>query len=303
MCGIGGVWCHEDVELRAEDTKKLRSLAIYLQTRGTDAFGFFNGEKVIKFPSSARDVLSMLDNIKPFNELVEGKNMCLMHTRAATVGDPLHNKNNHPFETKDFVFAHNGCFYYYTVYTLADKSSRAKNKIIPDSESKYYSYDYDTLDPYEILGYYEDDLPETDSFCFVVDLQKEYNQSCNFHKSLIDTIEDYIFIADMAIWVYNKPDDSLALFRFDKPLYIADVGDKLWFASELWMLKELRLKNIKSLDDGELRIYERDGSVTIDYVDDVLYMSNQRKPYCGLDYDDCHDRMYKYDKRWFDFFY
>ena len=32
----------------------------------------------------------------------------LMHTRASTSGDPAYNENNHPFNTKNFILAHNG---------------------------------------------------------------------------------------------------------------------------------------------------------------------------------------------------
>jgi len=47
------------------------------------------------------------------DELVEAKtNIFLCHTRLATRGDPKDNKNNHPFQLGDFIFAHNGVLYY-----------------------------------------------------------------------------------------------------------------------------------------------------------------------------------------------
>ena len=255
MCGIGGVWCLGNAKLSKRDAKKLRYLAIYLETRGQDAFGFYNGEKVIKFPSSATDVIKMIDRIKPFNDLVVGRNMFLMHTRASTEGDPLKNKNNHPFELKDIVFAHNGIMYYYTKY----EDIRFKN----GSSSKYVDY----IDTYEIFGKIEVDLPETDSFEIGVEIQKEYNESRDFVTALSEAFSFLVHYGDMAVWVYSKREDLLALFKHGRPLFIGFDNEKLWFASEEWMLRKIDVNNIRTLKEGELIVYSRAGEECFEIIE------------------------------------
>ena len=255
MCGIGGVWCLGDVRLDKRDAKRLTELAIYLQSRGDKAFGFYNGENVIKFPSSASDVIAMIDRIRPFSELVTGKRMFLMHTREPTIGDPLKNKNNHPFELKDIVFAHNGMLYEYTLF----KDIRCS---VPEHE---YSYEY--VDTYEILGKIETDLPETDSFEIGVAIQEEYNKRNDFIEALERALSYLIYFGDMALWIYSKKDDLLALFRFERPLFYGFKNSKLWFASERWMLEEIKVKKIKALRDCELLVYSRDGEEYNDFIE------------------------------------
>ena len=247
MCGIGGVWCFGNAKLDKRDAEKLVELAKYLESRGDKAFGFYNGEKVIKFPSSASDIISMIDRIKPFEELVTGKNMFLMHTREPTVGDPLKNKNNHPFELKDIVFAHNGMLYEYALF----KDLRTINA--------EYNYEYEYIDTHEILGKIDTDLPETDSFEIGVSIQEEYNKCNDFVEALEKALSYLIYFGDMALWIYSKRDDLLALFRFDKPLFYGFRNSKLWFASEKWMLREIKVKKIRALRDCELLVYSRDG--------------------------------------------
>jgi len=255
MCGIGGVWGLGDVRLDKRDAKRLIELAIYLQSRGDKAFGFYNGENVIKFPSSASDVIEMIDRIRPFSELVVGRNMFLMHTREPTIGDPLKNKNNHPFELKDIVFAHNGMLYEYTLF-----------KDIRSGNSKF-DYDYEYIDTYEILGKVETDLPETDSFEIGVAIQEEYNKYNDFIEALERALSYLIYFGDMALWIYSKKDDLLALFRFERPLFYGFKNSKLWFASERWMLEEIRVKKIKALRDCELLVYSRDGEEYNDFIE------------------------------------
>jgi len=251
MCGIGGVWCLNNSKLDKRDSKRLIELAIYLQSRGDKAFGFYNGENVIKFPSSASDVIEMIDRIRPFSELVTGKRMFLMHTREPTIGDPLKNKNNHPFELKDIVFAHNGMLYEYTL-----RSGNPK-----------FEYDYEYIDTYEILGKVETDLPETDSFEIGVVIQEEYNKYNDFIEALERALSYLIYFGDMALWIYSKREDLLALFKFERPLFYGFKNSKLWFASERWMLEEIKVKKIKALRDCELLVYSRDGEEYNDFIE------------------------------------
>ena len=268
MCGVGGVWCMGTAKLDKRDARRLIELAIYLQSRGDKAFGFYNGENVIKFPSSASDVIAMIDRIRPFSELVTGKRMFLMHTREPTIGDPLKNKNNHPFELKDIVFAHNGMLYEYTLF-----------RDIRCSVSEHeYSYEY--IDTYEILGKVETDLPETDSFEIGVAIQEEYNKCNDFIEALERALSYLIYFGDMALWIYSKREDLLALFKFERPLFYGFKNSKLWFASEKWMLESIKVKKIKALRDCELIVYSRDGEEYNDFIEFEI----KGKSYCVENY-------------------
>jgi len=281
MCGIGGVWVMGNDKLTKKDAQRLEELAIYLETRGTDAFGFYNGEKVIKFPSCASDVIEMIDRIKPFEELVIGKNMFLMHTRAYTNGDPLRNKNNHPFELKDIVFAHNGVVHVQTTYV----DYRWKGK----HQSKGVEY----IDSYEIFGRIEIDLPETDSFEIGVQIQREYNKRKDFKKAVVKALERLIYYGDMAVWVYSKKEDLLALFKHERPLYISYEDGKLWFASEGWMLKNIGLSNTVFVGEGELLIYDRNGKVYGDFLVDEYYYAYDNTEMSEKDVDDLEKEYWK----------
>ena len=253
MCGIGGVWCFENSKLTKSDAEKLRDLAVCLETRGDKAFGFYNGDKVIKFPSSASDVIEMIEQIRPFRNLVKRKRMFLMHTREPTMGDPLKNKNNHPFEMKDIVFAHNGFVSIITEYRdIREKRESKKNK-------RDYGVEY--VDSYELFGEVVIDLPETDSFRLGVEIQGGYNRTGDFMESLKEAIYELDYYCDMAIWVYCKPEDKLALYRNSNPIYIARENKKLWFASESWMLECIGLENPMPLDSYEIMVVTRESVI------------------------------------------
>ena len=253
MCGIGGVWCFGNSRLFKSDAEKLRDLAVCLETRGDKAFGFYNGNKVIKFPSSASDVIEMIENIRPFANLVKKKSMFLMHTREPTMGDPLRNKNNHPFELKDIVFAHNGFVSVITEY----RDVRVKGRSRKDKRD--YGVEY--VDSYELFGEVVIDMPETDSFRIGVEIQQAYNKSRDFVEALKGAIYELDYHCDMAIWVYCKPEDKLALYRNYNPLYIAREGKKLWFASEEWMLEAIGLENPMPLDSYEIMVLTRESII------------------------------------------
>ncbi|GAJ08789.1 unnamed protein product, partial [marine sediment metagenome] len=108
MCGIGGVsTSYPFTEKEAIICKRLLES---LQRRGRDAWGYFDGYQVHKEPG-------VFDESVKYETLVDdllgtGTNVFMCHTRYATQGDPEVNKNNHPFELGDFVFAHNGVLYY-----------------------------------------------------------------------------------------------------------------------------------------------------------------------------------------------
>ncbi len=299
MCGIGGVYCFEGERLSREDALKVRRLSIYLEERGKDAYGFYNGERVIKFPSRARDVIEMIDRITPFENLVIGKTMFLIHTRASTSGDPLVNKNNHPFELKNIVFAHNGMMYLYIKYV----SKKGEGISVNEYRKQRLVDEIVYIDPYEYFGKMDAEIPETDSFTIGVEIQEELNKGHSFEVALEKALDYLIHVGDMAIWVYHKSEDKLALFRCERPLYFTVQKNKLWFASEEWMLKILDLKKVKQLREGEIHVFKRDGRVTVTPIEWVRTNKRTNK----RDYDDYSEDYYKDNTeqyyRWRDYIY
>jgi glucosamine 6-phosphate synthetase-like amidotransferase/phosphosugar isomerase protein len=116
MCGIGGVLMFPKERSRDEIEYirvLVRHLAIENQLRGHDATGVavFNerGNKVFKQPISAKQMV-VTDAYSQFERQMIGnktKNI-LIHTRAATKGEPENNDNNHPIESHRYIGVHNG---------------------------------------------------------------------------------------------------------------------------------------------------------------------------------------------------
>lgn len=109
MCSVGGIYRCSLVDY--DFIPLIRELFLQMQTRGEDATGFGYCEKGkihwFKRPGPAKDFVEVAVNgeyIHPDFEAIS------MHTRHATRGDPKDNVNNHPFISKEFLFAltHNG---------------------------------------------------------------------------------------------------------------------------------------------------------------------------------------------------
>jgi len=241
MCGIGGVWVFSDKSNRRldkSDAQKLKKLAVLLESRGTDAFGFYNLDKLVKFPSRASQVIEQIEQLVPWESLVVGKRAFLMHTRLATRGDPLNNINNHPFETENFVLAHNGHIWTYDSYFISEKTvSVVKNNI-----------------------------PETDSYQIIEKIETEYSKDYDAFEATKRAIEKLYAYGDYALWIYSKTEHLLILYRDINPLHIAYENDKLWFASEKEMLSALGFENISSLAKGYMYAYDDKGFAKIDKI-------------------------------------
>lgn len=107
MCGIGGI--SKDRPFNEREAKMCVRLLGSLTRRGTDAWGFFDGERTYKQPGDfkqAEERHYLADWLLETNT-----NLFLCHTRRTTRGDPQHNPNNHPFWLDYFVMAHNGVIY------------------------------------------------------------------------------------------------------------------------------------------------------------------------------------------------
>jgi len=280
MCGIGGVYALYGDNLTEEDAKRVKKLTVYLQRRGTDATGWFDGQNVIKMPLPAYEFISIIESITSIEEFVKDKEMILIHTRAYTRGSPLENKNNHPFELKDIVFAHNGIIAGAPLYKdIREKEKEKENKSKNETKNKnikiYYSYEENVeyIDTKEILGKITFDLPETDSFHIGVKIQEEINKGKSFKNALVSALEELVLQGSMALWIIEKETERLALFRCDNPLFIAEEDGKVWFASENWMLKKIGLKNIEELEECKLVIYDKDGDIEEEYIAPSCYYS------------------------------
>ena len=106
MCGIAG-YITRDGKRPAVTKNQLSKMLLKAQVRGKMATGiFWTGEKennVFKLPVDA----------KTFSPLVPWENVlradvCLMHTRHATQGNPEENTNNHPLQEGNLILIHNG---------------------------------------------------------------------------------------------------------------------------------------------------------------------------------------------------
>ena len=111
MCGIFG-FCFNEMGATHEDIlDDVLKMAVHSQVRGTDACGAYivNTDGILywKAPDSVSENLDDLaiflaDNIGPKTVAIIG------HTRAATLGDPECNDNNHPILDEHIIGVHNG---------------------------------------------------------------------------------------------------------------------------------------------------------------------------------------------------
>lgn len=105
MCGIFGAVVGGG--LRGVEKHRLNSLGDANLMRGTDAFGLIGVVphqtiKILKSPGKYKLT-------KPVHQFYDCQaSFWVGHTRNATSGSPLNNRNNHPIITKGFVGVHNG---------------------------------------------------------------------------------------------------------------------------------------------------------------------------------------------------
>ena len=302
MCGIGGVYVFGGEVLGEQDAKKVKKLTVYLEKRGDDATGWYDGKKIIKAPLPAHEFIQLIESITPIENYISGKRMLLIHTRAYTRGSPLQNKNNHPFELKSIVFAHNGVINTAPIYKdIRLRKKENQNKIKKKNEKIYHYYSEETeyIDTKEILGKVTFDLPETDSFHIGIQIQKQINEGKNFKDALVSALEDLVLEGSMALWIVEKKTQKLALFRSENPLYVAQEENKIWFASEKWMLEKIGLKNIEELNEGQLIIYSDDGDKEEEYIISASYHSH-RYYHSNKDWD-YYDYSYEWSEEYLDF--
>ena len=220
MCGIGGIIAiDKSKQFSSSVQKKMIQLMEALESRGTDAFGIFlkhvdekNHLNCWKYDKSIDGELFKIDgSVSDFFNKKGGKIdtsnliISLIHTRAANTSESTEIKNNHPFNTKDFILAHNGTI---------------TNHIYLKST---YKFDYDT---------------ETDSAIIVALIQKYFDEGNSIQESIIKTSEK--LDGNYACWLYHKGTDDVYLFKKGNPISVSILKKRniMVFASEARMISE-----------------------------------------------------------------
>lgn len=111
MCGIAGVMKFGDEDI---SQAQINSLLLANEHRGNHATGIaiMNGEEIFvhKTPDPAWSFCKKEETLDFIGEhLSAATNVVLLHTRAATVGNPKIVKNNHPLTVGRAAIIHNGC--------------------------------------------------------------------------------------------------------------------------------------------------------------------------------------------------
>lgn len=190
MCGICGIYGING--LSEEDLKKFQTILLNCEDRGKDAFGYYTDKGVFKTKGCVSDYLQKHNDIW---KRWKNTNFVLAHTRAVTTGEAKKNQNNHPFETRNFVLAHNGMI--------------------------YNTIDFD----------YKTDI-ETDSFVIIKSIQKEYEKSKDVLQAIKETTKK--LDGSYACWLLHKNTNDIYLFRHNNPIEIRfdDKNKIITFASE-----------------------------------------------------------------------
>lgn len=200
MCGINGIWMYKGNYVDKKKQALFEESLRYIDARGGHATGiYFNGH-IVKMPVKANDFIRVLHTID--RNYAIGSTEILGHTRFATIGSYNVNANNHPFETDNFVFAHNGTYYL---------SKNISDGMLP-------------------IEKYSGVIPETDSYELLAYIQILYNSL----KDVPTAVEQAINggYGSYAFWLYDKGEDKLYLFREDNPLHLVQHKGFIMFASQ-----------------------------------------------------------------------
>jgi hypothetical protein len=212
MCGIGGqVLLDKKKSFTKEQSINALSLLLSLQKRGESAWGMYLeknknnthlycGEldtsipgELFKTPSSPKVFFDNGSTIY-FSDV----HTFLVHTRAPTQGPATVNENNHPFNTENFVLAHNGAV----------------------------NNDAELLKTYNI----KTDI-QCDSFPIVAMIQHFFSTG----KTVVESINEMskVLRGNYACWLYHKDTGDLYLFRNSQPIsyYIDKKNNVMMFAS------------------------------------------------------------------------
>ena len=181
-----------------------------METEGSDAAGFYNGKRIVKFPTTPSSIIALkynhLIDLDLYEE-IRNKKSVLNHNRAATQGHHADNKNNHPFESKNFIFSHNGVL-----------------------TGNFYLKEFNS-----------DNEPETDSWLFLRILEEKYEESKDLVKTLKTEIENVS--GSITFWLYDKNTQDIYFYNDNRRLYYYRDHGEFWFASlESYLKRNLKAK-------------------------------------------------------------
>ena len=230
MCAIFGLIDYNHTLNAKQREKLLHALSEECEERGTDATGYafnHNGKMTIyKRPYAAHNVHLRLH---------DDSNVIMGHTRMATQGNKLDNRNNHPFSGivngTHFALAHNG--------VLHNDVRLRKQISLPNTPVK------------------------TDSYIAVQLLEQQKTLDFDSLQAMAEKVEgSFVFTVldkDNSIW-FVVGDNPLCVMLYDGFLIYASTQEILCKT-----LKKLRLKapsDILEPQEGEIMKINRNGRIT-----------------------------------------
>lgn len=217
MCGILGLISTQPLN---KYEKNIRQLFIESEKRGTDAMGLFvcnlDGSPILEHEGKKYPHQLFKDETFPtkFYQAQKGQlnldqvTVLLGHTRAGTGSTPSDNKNNHPFASKDFVWAHNG---------MINKHTELR---------KEFKLDYDSDCDSAVIGHL---------------VQQFYDQSKDPRDAVIKAAS---VLAEknaggFAVWVIHKESRRIFFFRNTNPFEYITLNDGTFvFASTGYFMSD-----------------------------------------------------------------
>lgn len=200
MCGIAGVRRYGKVPISADEVKVLLQA---LEHRGNHATGIalmVDGViEILKAPTPAWKFCQEDDTNAFLKEFLPKTSIALLHTRYASVGNPLNNDNNHPMFAGKTAVVHNGG---------VTNHQQMFNELKMDRSC------------------------ETDSDVFRAVLDKE-----GMNLGAIRTMNKFSGSAAIAAMSVEEP-DTLILARSGSPLVYGFTPDKIWWASEVQAIQK-----------------------------------------------------------------
>lgn len=254
MCGILGAIANHPLK---EYEKNLERLFTESESRGKDSMGFY----ALNLSEKPICVIEKEDKTKIefHNQLfkepthpskfftsqkgsldLSSVEVLLAHTRQGTGGDPKLNKNNHPFETKSLVWAHNGVIH---------KEDELKKKFDLQYES------------------------QCDSFVIGAMIQKFLDEGGDIVDAIKKAGEELHGKGNYSVWLIHKGTKRIFFFRNQNPMDYAKLKDGTFvFASGIWFIKNaFDVKNIVSTSSTTPdRLYELVQSESGDFSVEVV---------------------------------
>lgn len=233
MCGIIGLISFD--KITKSNAIAFENMFLKCEDRGRDAWGYFSYPKC--FLHKQKGAISDYLKKKHLRNVLNQK-IVLGHTRTTTTGTEQKHQNNHPFETRDFVMAHNGMIH------------------------NHGNFDFKT------------DI-ETDSVVIIKNIQDEFEKTKNVVKAIKETTKK--LYGSYACWLLFKKTGTIYFFRHNNPIEIAynKKDNFVVFASEEDMFEFLGERTVKkgfkdSLSIGEIeedKVYRLTGKGLFDLGD------------------------------------